>query len=117
VLIGCILFTVGTIGIYSIYVSGEKSRYFASQHVKAVYLAKGIINELEANGFDRIEPYNNAGIKNNGYPCSVSVSVPSSLTGTKDSKQVSVEVLYDVQGKKQGVVLTSLFFKEAPHEK
>lgn len=113
-LIGCILFTVGTIGIYSIYVSGEKSRFFASQHVKAVYLAKGIINELEAKGFDRIEPYSDAGIKNDGYSCSVSVSAPSSFPGTKDSKQVSVEVLYDVQGKKQSVALASLFFKEDP---
>jgi hypothetical protein len=114
VLIGCILFTVGTIGIHSIYVSGEKSRYFASQHVKAVYLAKGIINELEAKGFDRIELYNDAGIKNDGYSCKV-ITGPSSFPGTKDSKQVSVEVLYDAQGKKQSVVLTSLFFKEAPH--
>ena len=112
-MLGCILFTVGTLSLYTIYTSGEKARFFASQKIRALYLAKGQIARFEATGYPAIESFQNVKLKD-FEDFSLNTEVESMRAGTgfdKMGKAVTVTVTYDLQGEQQEVSLQSQFYK------
>ena len=114
VMIGCMLFTIGTIGIYSVYTSGERSRYFASQRIKALYLANGHMNKLEAQGYVGLKPAKNIipeGFEE--YVIHVKVSPIHTKHGSHQiGKNVSLDILYQLQDEQQKFTLNSQFYEE-----
>ena len=55
VIIGCLLFTVGTINIYTIYTAGEKAIYYANKRVKALLITDNIAEEIQNQKFGEIK--------------------------------------------------------------
>ncbi|MBN1521224.1 MAG: hypothetical protein JW928_01720 [Candidatus Aureabacteria bacterium] len=111
-MLGCILFTIGTLSIYTVYTAGEKSRYYAAQRVKALYLVKGVIQILEAQDYENIVPRENIVLKDfEEFSLAIRVHPQRTLSKSFEiAKEVSVEAAYDVQGEKQSVSLVTLFY-------
>jgi hypothetical protein len=112
-MIGCILFTLGTLGIHSIYTTGEKARYYSVQRVRAAYLASGTLHKMEAGGYTNIAPVaRHVPDDLNEFQVSADVTpLRASQQPSETGRQVSVEVSYLLQGKPEKFILVTQFYK------
>ena len=113
VMLGCILFTVGTLSLYTVYTSGEKARFFASQKIRALYLAKGQIARFEAAGYQAIQSFQNVTLKDfEDFSLNSNVEAMRADKGLDEiGKAVTVTAFYDLQGERQEVSLQTQFYK------
>ncbi len=111
-MIGCILFTVGTLSIYSVYKTGESSRFYTSQHIKAIYLASGVLNQIESKDYEDIVSSAAPSLKDfEDFSINIEVAPLKIFSNSKErGKIVTVNVSYDIQGSIQTYSLTSQFF-------
>jgi len=118
-MLGCILFTIGTLSIYTIYTTGEKSRFYASQRIKALYLASGILNRTEALRYKNIIPIKDLICKDMPDFTITTKVTPWKVSphAQQNGKVVKVLVTYDLQGKKHTIELESIFYKKKSKDK
>ena len=107
------LFTMGTLSIYTVYTTGEKSSYYAAQRIRALYIAKGIIQTLYAKDYKEIKSHGKEPIEDfSNFSSAIIVKSKKSISKTYEmAKNIRVEVYYDVQGAEEKVYIETLFYK------